>query len=386
MKKSERTMSLRNYLVHLRENDDIISTAYHSRMDGETLKAIHTEEFIEYCHSLELSNRNIATILNCSAGTVGQYVAAYVRIRFDDILFEEVDYTEEIQKYEPEVGTAYPLFQEEENVVLMVSDIQAGALVTSEGYDSNPAKTVDIYFELLIDRLLETLIKRKIKITTFNIVMLGDLVDGWKKFANQLTIPIRAQKEVLVKNILKLIKQISVIIKPEYINIYGVWGNHGVIDRFYPSSDNWDTIVMEEVETHIGYLRDLDKDFENVHCYIEDEETQIQQIGHFRYFLTHGHQVSSFSVEAWKKAMKDWHISTGGFDAMLMGHWHTFTWASNSEKDLVVNGCTYRSEFVQHKLKGRENVCQVLFGQNEMEPVAWVEKLNVDQGFIAVDK
>ncbi|KKL12760.1 hypothetical protein LCGC14_2532570, partial [marine sediment metagenome] len=64
MKKSERTMSLRDYLVYLRTEDETIKTAYQKRLDGDTIKSIVIEEWIEYCHSLELSNRNMATILN----------------------------------------------------------------------------------------------------------------------------------------------------------------------------------------------------------------------------------------------------------------------------------------------------------------------------------
>ena len=373
-------MSLRDYLVYLRTEDETIKKAYERRKNGDTLKSIMSEEWIEYCHSLELSNRNMATILNCSAGTVGTYVASYVRLRFDDIVFEKVNYTEEIMQYKTG-GLDIPIFDEQENVFLLLSDTQAGALVTSSGYDTNPAKTIDTYFELLLDRIVESLIKRRIKVNNFNIIMLGDLLDGWQKFANQQVLPIRAQKEVLVKNILKLIKNISASLQPDKINIYGVWGNHGIIDKFYPSSDNWDTIVMEEVETHLGYLKELDKDFACVTSFISDEETQLHDIGFHRYYILHGHQFRGFSAETWKKGLNKAHVSRGGFDAALMGHWHTFHWMSNNGMQILVNGCTYRSPFVQDKLQGKEDICQVLFGQNEYEPIAWVDKLNVDQGF-----
>ncbi len=380
MKKSERTMSLRDYLVYLRTEDETIKTAYQKRLDGDTIKSIVIEEWIEYCHSLELSNRNMATILNCGTGTIGQYVASYVRLRFDDILFEQVNYTKEIMGHRTQ-DLNVPIFDEQENVFLLLSDTQAGALVTSSGYDTDPAKTLDTYFELLLDRIGESLIKRRIKINNFNLIMLGDLVDGWQKFANQQVIPIRKQKEVLVKNILKLIKNISASLRPDKINIYGVWGNHGIIDKFYPSSDNWDTMVMEEVETHIGYLKELDKDFACVTSYISEDETQLHDIGFHKYYILHGHQIGGFNSEIWKKKLNKAHVSRGGFDAVLMGHWHTFHWMSNNSMQIVVNGCTYRSPFVQDKLQGKEDICQVLFGQNEYEAVAWLDKLNVDQRF-----
>ena len=376
-------MSLRNYIVHLRENDELIKEAYQNRISDQkprvTIKSMLSEPFLEHCDELELTNRDIAHILNCSAGTVGGYVSTYSKFKFDDLLYEKADYTEEIIKYKAE-PINYPVLRDE-SLFLLVSDIQAGALVTADGYDSNPERTVNTYFELLYDRVIDAIVDRQIAPKDFNIILLGDLVDGWKKFANQQTVPVRKQKDILVKNILKFIKDISFALKPDSINIYGVWGNHGEIDKNYPSSDNWDTVVMEEIALHIGYLRDLDNaHFGIVNSFISDKEIQKHKIGNFTYFISHGHQQRGFSVENWKKSMNKFHVSQGGFDAALMGHWHTFNWISNNGMHILINGCMYRSDFVQNKLAGKEDICQVLFAQNEYEAVAWVEKLNIDQG------
>jgi predicted phosphodiesterase len=381
IKKTERKVPLRQYLLNLRKEDVVFKDAFTNRLDKVSIKSIMSDEFIEHCTELLLSNRDIATILNCSYGTIGQYRGAYNRLKYDDILFEKVDYKEDIINYEP-INSGWFELTEQEHLFLMVSDIQAGSLVTAKGRDVNPERTVEIYFELLIDRLVEKLSKRKIKVKNFHLMLLGDLVDGWKKFPNQQTVPLRDQKKVLVKGLLKLIKSISELVEPEQLNVYGVFGNHGTIDRYYPTTDNWDLIVMEELMVHIDLLKNFDDAFKCVNNLISEEETQVHQIGEFKYFILHGHQMKGFSYESWKKGMDEFYVSKGGFDCMLMGHWHVVNQLSNKGKTILVNGCTYVSEYVANKLHGKEDIAQVLFASDEYEPVAWMEKLNVDQGII----
>ena len=382
IKKKDRTVPLRDYLLDLRQNDPTISKEWEAKQPkgderGKYIKEIMTDEFIEYCHDLGLSNRNIAYVLNCSAGTIGQYMSEYNSLKMDDISFEKRDFTDEVSNYQIE-GMPYFEGKKLEHAFLLVSDIQAGALVTAEGYDSSPAYTVQRYFDLLIERVKEAVLQRSIAIKTLNVVLLGDLVDGWKIFPNHQTVPISQQHDMVVTNILKLLKELTSL--ADNIDVYGAFGNHGRISRYYPTEDNWDNIAMREIDVHIGYLKQLDETFKNVNSYMSPKEIQILEIGGFKYFITHGHQISGFSVETWKKSMRDWHLAQNGFDVMLMGHWHTFTWVSNSGKDLVVNGCMYRSEYVENKLKGKEDVCQILFGANEISPVAWLDKLDIDQG------
>jgi len=377
VKKADREVPLRQYLLDLRLKDTVISPQWSEKQtDKKSIKDIMSDDFIEYCHTLGLSNRNIAYILNCSAGTIGSYMAQYNSLKMDDLAYEKPDYTDNIVKYSP-IGNTFVGEDDLENAFLLISDIQAGALITASGYDSSPAHTVQVYFDLLIERLRESIRNRNLNIKTLNLMLLGDLVDGWKIFANHQTIPISQQRDIVVTNLLRLIKELTTI--TPRIHIYGAFGNHGRISQYYPTEDNWDNVCMQDIDTHIGYLKQLDETFAEVESFMSPKEIQIHEIGGFKYFITHGHQISAFSVEAWKRAMRDWHLSQNGFDALLMGHWHTFTWVSNSGKDLLVNGCMYRSEYVENKLKGREDVCQIFFGSNEISPVAWVDKLDVDQ-------
>jgi predicted phosphodiesterase len=383
MKKIDRTMPLRQYLIWLRTNDEFISKGWKTRTTAEKapIKSTMTTEFIERCGLLKLSMRDIALVLQCSSGTISNYINQYYNLLADDIAFEEADYRDYLKEM---VGkTEYIGYYGDEaidQVFLLISDIQAGALVTSDGWDMNPEETINEYFDILFERLYASIVQRRLQIKTFNLVLLGDLVEGWKIFPKQMTVPIRKQKEIVVKNLLRLIHKIVKIYTPEQLHIYGVYGNHGKGSWTSPSEDNFDLFAMEEMNIHLGYLKQIDEDYEKVTSFVSSKEIQKHMIGNHEYIILHGDQMSGFNLGSWANQSNDLHVSFGGFDALLMGHWHNHAWFNNKGMDIVVNGCMYRSEFVQNRLRGRESVSQTFFGANEIDPVTWMDRLDIDQG------
>ena len=230
----------------LRTENDVFKSAFEDKTNKvRSIKDIMTDEFIEYAHQLGLSNRNLATILGCSAGTVGQYMSEYNLLNVDDAIWENVNYTEFVKasKIMPNKDMVLnSLLHSEDNVFLVISDIQAGALVTADEFDKDPKQTVEDQYAQILDGFFNVLTTRRIYPKNVNIMLLGDLVDGWAIYPNQQTIPIREQLDVVATSTLNLIKAISQKVKPESINVYGVQGNHGRVSRYHAKSDNWDTI------------------------------------------------------------------------------------------------------------------------------------------------
>jgi len=388
LKKKDRKVPIRKFLLILREKDVKIKDAYNKRHPKKgkrvTIKSLITKEFVEHTMNkktgIGLSLRDLAFVLGCSAGTVGQYVSEINRNNFDEALFEDIDLKEEIFGT-PILSLNIEGIYEHENVFLMLSDIQAGAMVVADGFDWNPKDTVKTYFDNLVARLTETIIRRNMKVNTFNLIMLGDLVDGWLIYPKQYNKPLRQQVEMIVVNIMNLIRFIVENITPN-VHIYGVYGNHGNNSHRHVSSDNWDMICMDTISVHIKYLKEYDEKYNLVKDYISDKEVQFHNIGEHRYAMQHGHQFGGFNTHGWIKQAKDLFISQGNFDALLMGHWHLENVLTFADSKILVNGCTYHSELVQWKLQGKESITQLFFGSDEYNPVAWVEFLDVDQGIL----
>ena len=160
-KKSNKQMPLRKYLMMLRQENDIFKSAYEDKINKvRSIKEIMTDDFIEYAHRLGLSNRNLATILGCSAGTIGQYMSEYNLLKVDDAIWEDVNYTEFVKasRIMPNKDMVLnSLLHSEEHVFLVISDIQAGALVTADEFDKDPKKTVENQYAQILDGFFDIL-------------------------------------------------------------------------------------------------------------------------------------------------------------------------------------------------------------------------------------
>lgn len=379
IRRSERTTDLNKYYVYLRTHDEIIAEMHDNIHGvGETIKSQLTDENIEYMHSLQLTNHDIHQILNCGLGTVAGYVAKYNRLKRDEFIFEDIDYTmcvEASQKYPMAIT---PLtFQEQ--LFLMISDTQAGAMITTEGIDLDPEGTIDKYFARLREGLMKKIADRKIRIGNFNLMFLGDLVEGWGIFKGQLTVPVRTQKRCMIRNILQLITFISETFKPEAINIYSVFGNHGRVSPIHDRLDNWDVQLMDSVHDTIAMLKNYDPRFGNVNSFISERRVQIHEIGKWKYLITHGDQRGLTVARAnISKKSSGWMRKYGWHDAVLLGHWHQFQWFSLDGVHVVMGGCTYESPYVSDEIAGAEDLVQVLFGADDDSSVSWVELIDVE--------
>lgn len=379
MRKSEREMHLNKYYVYLRENDEMIKEMYNDiHVLDETIKDTLSDENIEYLHKLQLTNHDIHQILNCGLGTVAGYVAKYNRNKRDEFIFEELDYTSVVEGSFKD-SFDVPLLTYQEQLFLMISDTQAGAMITTEGIDKDPEGTINKYFDKLRDGLKAKIQDRKIRIGNFNLMFLGDLVEGWGIFKGQLSIPIRNQKRVMIENILKLITFISETFKPETINIYAVFGNHGRISPIHDRLDNWDVQLMDSVHDTIAMLKNYDPRFGNVNSYISERRVQIHEIGKWKYLMTHGDQRGlTVARNSISRKSSGWMRKYGWHDAVILGHWHQFQWFSLDGVHVVMGGCTYESPYVSDEIAGAEDIVQVLFGANEDSSVAWVELIDVE--------
>lgn len=370
-------------LLEIRENDHVISEAYDRvHNQGEFYKAQFTDEFCKYVFEdepvgLGLSNRQMAFIMNCGLGTVGKYRARYEKAKADEVILDEYDYSYIAELTLKEEINFQPVTVEDQ-LFLVVSDLQIGSYRVATGYDHDPIKTAIRYFDKLKEGLLDILERRSIAIKNFNIICLGDLVDGWDIYPNQSTIPMSMQMDVLAKQMLELIVFINDNIVPETINIYSVFGNHGRVSKRHMKGDNWDVIAMDRVDFTINYMKDKGR-FKNVNSFISPERVQLHQIGAWTYLMTHGDQYGLRpKTNTIQKKSAGWVRSKGWHDAFLMGHWHQFRWFSIDGMQTLVGGCAYESPYVQDEIGGKEDLVQIVFGTSDKSPIAWVELIDME--------
>ena len=333
-----------------------------------------TERFIEHSNELFLTNSDIAYILGCSPGTVSGYVANYNRFVVSELESPNLTYTDLLEATITAKTLIKPL-TEQEDLFMMLSDFQIGTLITAEGYDKDPEATVETYFETIKSELMRVVSTRKIKIKNFNLMLLGDLVDGWGIYPGQLTIPMNQQVNKMIKLLLEFFIFVNVKLNPEKIRVFGVPGNHGRISRYHAPGDNWDNMVHERLHEKLTNLKFYDQDFDNIEFNYNPEKIQLVNIGKWTYLLTHGDLFGSYDSKSIERKQSSLLRSLGWHDAMLLGHWHRFSWFSMDGIQVVVNGCTYKSNFVKNRIGGKEDLIQVLFGSSDKDPVAWVEKI-----------
>lgn len=372
------------FLERIYTTDKRFSQAREDRNNDVAVKDILTDDFVAYCFGSGLSSRDLAKIVKISKSSINNYILAWRdRVDMKDIYTTAFEY-DDIKiafNHDDIKGGKYI-----EHVFLLVSDIQAGAMITALGYDGDPIATVNSYFENLIKNTVKTLNSRNLHIGTLNIMMLGDMVEGVKIFPKQLTILIRPQMDIIVKNMLQMIEYFAGQDFINEVDVYGVFGNHGRISWEHSSTDNFDQMAYDRIHERINLYKEFGHgNYAKVNSYITDDAVQCRRIGRFNYAYTHGDQIGGLSdgrlIKMFgeiKDVFED-EIETGRVDVMLLGHWHCMRWLIHNQKSIIVNGCTYESPFARYRILKKSDIIQVLFGQSEHEAVAWLDRIRVTE-------
>ena len=350
------------------------------RDNGEAVKDILQDDFVAYCFASGLASRDLAKLVKISKSSINDYMRGWnARMDLKDIYTHKYEFADiQVQFNKDDIqGDKYI-----PHVFLLVSDIQAGAMITALGFDQDPVATVNAYFEKIIKNTVKQLNSRNLRIGTLNIMMLGDMVEGVKIFPKQLTILIRPQMDLIVKNMLQMIEYFAGQENIINVDVYGVFGNHGRISWEHSSTDNFDQMAYDRIDERINLYKEFEHGhYHKVTSYITDDQVQCKRIGNFNYAYTHGDQIGGLSdgrlIKMFgeiKDVFED-EIETGRVDALLLGHWHCMRWLIHNQKSIVVNGCTYESPFARYRILKKSDIIQVLFGQSEDEAISWLERI-----------
>jgi len=268
-----------------------------------------------------------------------------------------------------------------ETAVLLLSDLHLGFNVSEL---EAPCKDMVYNIEIASEKMIK-LIKSFIDIITEKrntrniknlvICFIGDIVEG-----NWLTI--NQTKDDIVKQIFNGVKIVSGIISEtskyfDKINIYCVYGNHGVIQKGQPDYVNWDYIFYR-------FLEETLSGFETIEIEIPTIPYHVFEILNHKYCIMHGGNIRMFyrtpyyGIETADINLKAILGRFGvSYDVLILGHFHQPAFLPTQSGVVIMNGSLTGFTPFGFKIQRFYPANQVCFGVHPNHKITWVYSLEV---------
>ncbi len=304
---------------------------------------------------------------------------ATIKSNSKDLDVPKIIKTMNLDKFEPVVyELKADLNKTKKTKILMISDIQAGNTITSNG-KINPFEYVKYYFNKLKEQLkqdFEMELPEKLIIT-----LIGDLVDGENIFLHQQVIPVEQQVKLVADLLYDLIQFINAFnIK---IQIYSVRGNHGNISKYHVPTSNWDNVIFDMLKMRYDVHHKFE-DATNVELITtENSDYVLFKLNNWQFMIHHGdfvrglfNKAGELNTQPIQSKMKQMKLSEyPELNALLIGHWHKFHFGEIFKMQYVINGTMYESPFVRKTLNGRETLAFCLLTVGNDIPISNVKLL-----------
>jgi len=273
--------------------------------------------------------------------------------------------------------------QSEESGVLLLSDLQAGSVVSSEGTNNLGGFNTQILTQR-IDKLFisisEISASYHSNVKDLYIFMLGDIIDGTTIFEGQLRQVDMTTVQQVIYAIDILARRINEISSQfEKIKAIGICGNHGRIGKKGVNDplDNLDYIVYY-------FLKERLKDNPRIEIHLPRSWFEIVNIMGWNFILTHGDDVTSwmnipvYGTIRWRQKMaellNEYRIP---LDYMCIGDKHTAVDLINS--GIIMNGCfPGGSEFSLKKMQAGGDPSQIFFGVHPSYGKTWTREIKLE--------
>jgi len=265
--------------------------------------------------------------------------------------------------------------KEEEEAVLILSDVHVGKITKSYNSDIFKERLNIVNNRML--RIIE-LLRNGYKINTLNIVLGGDIVDGESIYPTQaMSIDQGALKQVFQTGVPEFSSMFINLLKYfKKINIHCIKGNHGRSGKFADETSNWDLALYEACKATTQNYKNIEWNI----SYYWDNRFKIYD---WKFLLVHGHQIKMqlniphYGVTT--KGMRWQGSSKGGFDYLLMGHFHTAQMAEWNQFEYFMNGTfSTDDEFSEEVIGMMGSAKQLFFGVHPRKGITWRYKINLD--------
>jgi UDP-2,3-diacylglucosamine pyrophosphatase LpxH len=290
---------------------------------------------------------------------------------------------EKIRKEIPEVvkAVSFPVPKwnkfgrfDEEEFVLVVSDIQIGHKTKTFNIEVAKKRA-----EVLIERLAKiTAIHRASHpVQNIHLFLLGDNIHNETigRFLDLDEFDVVVKKQVFDGAIPILSRLIAFCVQTfKKVDVWAVRGNHGNMGKFAATTTNFDDVIYE-------FLRSEFRNQKNCVFHLTDNFFQIATVMGHRFLLAHGDNIRmwmNIPIYGITQRLMRWQGSIGQFEAMVLGHFHNFTWTDWNDKQFIVNGTWVTDDDWVVKNIGLSGSCvQVLFSVHPKQGITFVRKIKL---------
>jgi len=278
----------------------------------------------------------------------------------------------------------------EEEVILMLSDIQAGTkidLAATGGLNEYNWSILEDQFQILLKSMISiiTRMKRFCPIKTLNIAMLGDMVEGMGIFIGQaqhVDQDLYNQMFKLADLLCKFICELLYLF--DEIKITCIGGNHGRIGKKgeNPHFVNHDVYLYKYIETKLQNQKQVKFD-------VPLAWWRVIEIQGYKFLLLHGDDIRQWNSipyygidradARWTTLLSAYEIY---FDYILMGHFHAQTELPRVRGEKIINGAwPGGSVYALKSLVTAGRPSQKLFGVHPEHGKTWSFNLFLDRQF-----
>lgn len=264
----------------------------------------------------------------------------------------------------------YPRGKEE--LCLMVSDMHYGGVTDTKWVGGLAKFNKEVFekrFEDFISKTISLIIERRLvkDITSLNIFLLGDLVDGEAIFqghAHEVDVSVVDQVLHTAQSIAFMVTTLSRYVPS--IHISCVVGNHGRVSKDAPVGDNWEVLLYKMVEAFLGK-----NDCVSIDAGRSFWKT-VDVLGK-TVLLIHGDQVNSINCTSVEKFVGRYRAMLDDkLHAVCLGHHHTFRVMEVNGVEVMVNPAfVSSSNYGIGKLSLCSDPGQILFGVTPEDGIAW---------------
>jgi hypothetical protein len=235
----------------------------------------------------------------------------------------------------------------EEEIVLMLSDIQAGTYISKEatgGLNEYSWDTLEQQFKNLLSAMVSIIGRHKkiAPIRKLNIHMLGDMIEGMDIFIGQA----QHVDQDLYNQMFKLAELICWLVVEllhlfEEIEISAIGGNHGRVGKKgeNPHYVNWDVYLYKYCEART-------QNYDRIKWNIPLSWWYLDKIQGFNFLLLHGDDIKAWqgipyygidrADAKWTQLLASRKMS---YDFMELGHFHSQGEIPGVASKKFINGC-----------------------------------------------
>lgn len=261
-----------------------------------------------------------------------------------------------VKRYASEPIGRYPM-----QCTLVLSDTHIG-----KATDSYDTETAVERICLLINGAIAHATELYGRMSNYNIVFAGDIVDGISIYPKQPHYIDRTLLGQIFDGIADIVNAIAeASTQVDNINIYGTYGNHGRLSKYFDELSNLDLMFLKALQLGCQNISNITFDISNQSLHV------FNLGGWHKTMVCHGHDVAGGSPNAIQNRVIRW-LATEQYkdiDLFIFGHFHSPINYQCQRSHVIVNGSTVTGDrYAIEKMGLSTQACQTSFICSDKNP------------------